>query len=487
MRINLFRMCRPSPGNTGALPRRGQMAITLVLGVLMLLMIIIPVLDRYVSNEAKWGVKERKSSLAFHLAEAGADRGYWKLKENSDNWDTVAGGGSIAGYNDDVDYTDIEGGSYRVRMEQGDTATKVDIIATGKDYTSNEYRAIKVVYSKEGITAALQAGSVSASGNVAVHWGPMMSVTAMVLKGSSNELYPRKYARGSITAVGGYADRDSDPDSPNKGPYTGSKEEWWSYNEPPGVPDVLTPDTSYYMSLAKSQTCTPAGTQGCYYEGNQTINSLVDTNCTDGGNPKTRYFTGDLTLGGNKYFCGVLIVMGDLTITGGAANAGKIAVTPPDTAWKEYQCNVPTHDGETGGPPGEEDMRTWTYEAGGTHPSSCSGPHGDTAAVDEYPGDAGYHAVSEYNFYTGRTASGHCGLGNSPSFGKAALCYKGYIYTAGDLDNGGGCRFFGSVNAAGPGGLTGGGDIFYDSSLNITFLNDNITRESWYEVSPVEF
>ena len=107
--------------------------------------------------------------------------------------------------------------------------------------------------------------------------------------------------------------------------------------------------------------------------------------------------------------------------------------------------------------------------------------------MDEYPGDAGYHTVGDYNFYTGRVASGHCGLGNTANSGRAALCFKGYVYVGGTLSNAGGCRFFGAVHAAGPGGVTGGGDIFYDNTLSVKFLNEAITRTSWHEVTPTEF
>lgn len=484
-------MPKPARLKTKTSPRPGQMAITMVITSLLLLLIIIPMLDHYVKNEAKWSVKERKSTLAFHLAEAGLDRAYWKLKENAANWTTVAGGGIIDGYNDDVPYEDIPGGKYKVKMEQGDTNLKIVITATGKDASENEYRAIKAVYTKEGVTAALQAGSVGAGGNANIHWGPMMSVSGMVLKGGSNELYPRKYARGSITkgsggGAGNYGNRDADPNQANKGPHTtGDHIEWWSYNEPPGVPDVLTPDTSYYMELAKAQTCTPAGTIGCYYEGNRTggsaINGLVDTTCTVGADPKVRFFTGNVEFKSNKYFCGVLIVLGNLTFSaGGKSPQGDITADPPPTAWKEYQCNVPTHNGETDA----GDMSTWTYAADGVHPGTCDGPHGDTDAVDEYPGDAGYRTVSPYNFKTGRVATGHTGFTTGTG---VELSYKGYIYAGGTFDNSGGGRIFGSVQVAGAGGMSGGGDIFYDSGLNIRFLSNTITRSSWYEVVAVPF
>ncbi|MDT8286899.1 MAG: hypothetical protein RQ748_07305 [Elusimicrobiales bacterium] len=469
---------------------RGQMAIMLVLVTLLFLLIMIPVIEMFVRNESIWTVKERKNTVAFHLAEAGIDRAYWKLIEKEDNFKDITEGAAIPGYADDVEYTDVKGGSYKINMTVGDTNLKVQVIATGKDATSKEYRAIKAVFAKQGVTAALQAGSVGASGNATIHWGPMMSLSGMVLKGAANELYPRKLARGSITSNAGYADRDNNPNAPNKGPHlSGDHIEWWSYNESPGVPDILTPDTSYYASLAQEQE-TATGLN-LYVNGNYSENNLVDTVCDVGAERKVRFITGNAAFGGSKYFCGVLIVLGDLTFSGNSSNAGKVSVTPPAEAWREYLCNVPTHSGAAD--PGA--MTTWTYEPDGSHPATCDGPHGDTAAVDEYPGDAGYKVVSPcYHFYEGRddncdgiyNDSGHIGLGSNATQGREPLSFQGYIYVAGDFDKGSD-RIFGAVHAAGTGGITGGGDIFYDENINVRFLNNNIARVSWHEVAPTEF
>ncbi|MDQ7772299.1 MAG: hypothetical protein RDU13_02120 [Elusimicrobiales bacterium] len=459
---------------------RGQMAIVMVLVILLFLLIMIPVIEMFVRNEAVWTVKEKKNTTAFHLAEAGVDRAYWKLIEKQDNFKDITEGAVIPGYADDVEYADIEGGVYKINMTVGDTNTKVQVIATGKDVSSKEFRAIKAVFSKAAIDAALQAPSISGAGNANIHWGPVMSMSGMNLAGGANELYPRKYARGAITASGGYPDRDTDPNAPNKGPYTNNvKTEWWSYNEPPGVPDILTPDTSHYASLAQAQ--------GYYYpNASYTMNNVVDTVCTVGANPKVRFFQGNVTFGGSKYFCGILIVMGNLTFSsGGRRPEGEVTVTPPANAWQEYQLNVPVHSGASSGGA----MDSWTYEAAGVHPGACGGgPHGDTAAVDEYPGDAGYHTVSDYNFYTCRVASGHCGLGNNATAGRRELSFKGYIYAANGFTGSGSTRIFGAVHVAQGAAFSGGGmDIFYDDNLNVRFLNDNIRRVSWHEVRPTEF
>lgn len=467
---------------------RGQMAIMLVLVTLLFLLIMIPVIEMFVRNESIWTVKERKNTIAFHLAEAGIDRAYWKLIEKEEYFQTITEGGTLAGYADDVEYTDIEGGTYKVNMTVGDTNLKVQVIATGKDATSREYRAIKAVFSKSAVDAALQAPSIAGAGNANIHWGPVMSLSAMNLAGGANELYPRKYARGAITASGIYPDRDTDPNQPNKGPYTNDiKTEWWSYNEPPGVPDILTPDTSHYASLAQAQ--------GYYYAANESINNLKDTVCTVGTDPKVRFFAGDATFGGSKYFCGILIVMGQLTFnSGGAHPQGSISVMPPSDAHLEYQLNVPVHNGaQKAG-----SMDAWTYEAEGDHDAGLcgGGPHGNTSAKHEYPGDfGGDNDKVCYNFRCGSDVNcdGDCndGVDEGELGGFASgkqLSFKGYVYAASGFTGGAQTRIHGAVAVANGAAFNGGGmDIFYDNTLNIRFLNNTIRRVSWHEVSPTEF
>lgn len=467
---------------------RGQMAIMMVLVTLLFLLIMMPVIEMFVRNESVWTIKERKNTVAFHLAEAGIDRAYWKLIEKEEYFQNITEGGSLAGYADDVEYTDIDGGSYKINMTVGDTNLKVQVIATGKDATSKEYRAIKAVYSKASVDAALQAPSIAGAGNANIHWGPVMSLTAMNLAGGANELFPRKYARGAITAAGIYPDRDTDPNQPNKGPYTNDiKTEWWSYNESPGVPDILTPDTSYYKDLAQAQ--------GYYYnDPNYSANNLKDTVCTVGTDPKVRFFEGNATFGGSKYFCGVMIVMGQLTFnSGGAHPQGSISVMPPSEAHEEYKLNVPVHNGaQKAG-----SMDTWTYEAEGVHPGACGGgPHGNTDAKHEYPGDFGNDTQKVcYNFRCGSDVNcdGDCSDGaDEGELGGFAsgkqLSFKGYIYASGGFTGGAQTRIFGAVAVANGAAFNGGGmDIFYDNTLNIRFLNNTIRRVSWHEVRPTEF
>jgi hypothetical protein len=474
----------------------GQMALMMVLTTLMFLLIMVPVIEKFVQNEGKWSMKSRKTGLAFNLAEAGVDRAYWKLIENTDNWGTIELGGSIVGYANDKEYEDIDGGTYKINMSSGDNPQEIIIVGTGKDFSSKEYRAVKAVYSKEAIQAALQAPAIAGSGNGNIFWGPIMSLGNLELAGAANELYPRKYARGSITANGTYATRDDDINSiPNYGPKAAPYTEWWSYNEPPGVPDILTPDPSYYAALSQAQEAHTG--LNLYTAGNWSVNNLQDDVCTvdlglgDGPQAKVRFITGDVTFKGSKYFCGIVIALGEVTFnSGGKKPMGSISVVPPVDAWKEFQLNVVEHKGDKY----SGDMSTWDFSCvDNTHP--CSEPHGDTDKLDEYPGDGGYHTSTGcYNFYYGRdqdcdgdfTDDDDGDLGGLST--GSPLSFKGYVYAGTGFSAGATTSIFGAVSVATGGAFNGGGcSIFYDDMLDVKMLNDNITRTSWHEVTPVEF
>ncbi|MEI6845911.1 MAG: hypothetical protein WCK36_02550, partial [Candidatus Firestonebacteria bacterium] len=81
--------------------KKGNILVTVLL-IIAAFGIMIPAIIVFVKNEANWSVKERKQTEAFHLAEAGNDRGDWKLSETPANWATITSGSSIVGYANDV-------------------------------------------------------------------------------------------------------------------------------------------------------------------------------------------------------------------------------------------------------------------------------------------------------------------------------------------------------------------------------------------------
>lgn len=424
--------------NPKRLNEKGNVLIIVTL-LIALFSILIPTIVMYIRNENKDTIDEKRRSVAFQLAEAAVDRGYWKLVEQTSNWETIIHGGTIAGYCNDVIYSDIQGGFYKINITG--SGTQITITGTGKDSSSNKFKAIQVVYSRAGVSSAIQAPSIGFSGGAVIHWGPIMSTNSISLAGNSNELYPRKFSRGAITAAGTYPDRDNSPAGINT-----DNLEWWSYNYPPGVPDIPTPKINDYRIAAQA-----AGTYWDTAQGN--INNLQDN--VD----RIRFYESDAAFKGTKHFRGILIVMGNCAFSGGAkgtASYGDYTTTPPADAWKEYQKNCP--------------IRAGASDDGNY--SNGANADGDSAAQDEYDGDGGYHTVKPYTF-------------TSP---QKSVAFKGFIFCAGDLTSTGTTIVHGAVMVSSGGSVGSGGfEVYYDNSLSIEFSDDTPTKSSWQEIIPTPF
>ena len=126
--------------------RKGFILPAVIL-VFVLLMIIVPVMVMWVQHDTKLSVKDQKASVAFNLAEAAVDRGYWKVKSSTATFGDVMAGVPLAGYNFDASYGDVSGGSYRIYVSSGPGQHELTIIGEGKDRSSNEVRAVKAVFS----------------------------------------------------------------------------------------------------------------------------------------------------------------------------------------------------------------------------------------------------------------------------------------------------------------------------------------------------
>ncbi len=253
----------------------------LLVGVLfafLFLMIIVPVMVKWVQNDTKISVKDQKSSFAFSLAEAAVDRGYWKVKGSTSTFDIAMTGGVLYGYNNDVKYTDISGGNYRVRISSGPGTDQVTIIGEGRDWQNKETRAIQAVFTNTSVPGAIIAGgAMNASGSSVVHWGPIMSMGDItVTQGALTNGYPRKLSRQTVKPF----DSTNDTNPPN----TDSLEWWSNYN----VPELPVFDFTTMRSSAAA-----TGTLNCqqvsYTSYTYTANpEFTGTACTDsdgfGGN-----------------------------------------------------------------------------------------------------------------------------------------------------------------------------------------------------------
>ena len=411
----------------------GQIVVIMLI-IAMIIGIVIPGLIYLTQHEAKWTVKEVKSTRAFHLAEAGVDRGVFKLNETG-VWDTAYAGTAVSGYDGQTTYSDIEGGYYKIKFSTGSGDDEVTITASGKDSATAECRTIQAVYySPPGIAGAINAPSITTTGNCEVHWGLISSLGDIELSGSADVFYPRKRARGHIfcgTAAHDHDSPASEGTTITSGP-SGVVDEFKEWKDQDlDVPDI--PDLS-------NDYKTDAQSGGFYYLGNYSFfgSTFTQTKYT------TFYIEGDCTLRKASLY-GNLIVTGNIDI-GGDQNVGPTLSTAPHSeAWKEYQVGTPNIGGGDG-----------------------TGP--DTFAnADEWYGDDVNHTTKSY------------------TIGK--YLFMGLIYVYGNGTAGSNPNIYGLLVIKGSGGLTGAGTpvIWYDKTCarNVkTTSRVRPTRQSWKELSP---
>jgi hypothetical protein len=231
----------------------GQMVVGAI-AVLLIVAIFMPLVINFIRDESRWAVKQKRTTSAFHLAEAGIDRGVWKLTESEAAWNTAAAGAPIAGYNDDLEYTDVPGGVYKIHFSTTGLPGRVMVTAKGRDASDAEVRAVQAVFSKQiydGATVLKNLGGITII--TQVHWGPMVSFGNMDLPPLLVGYYPRKYAKGFISP------RDADPAPPNTDGL-----EYWAYDSTLGDPPQV--DLNYYKTLAlASKVHTDSSAHGGQY------------------------------------------------------------------------------------------------------------------------------------------------------------------------------------------------------------------------------
>ncbi|MDD5687178.1 MAG: hypothetical protein PHE88_05015 [Elusimicrobia bacterium] len=401
---------------------RGQVVIIMLI-IAMIVGIVIPALVFMSGNEAKWTVRETKTTRAFHLAEAGLDRGVFKLNETG-IWDIVCAGAVVSDYNGQTIFSDVEGGYYKVKLSSGPDSNEVTITASGKDLATAEFRTIQAVYAKTCVKGALNAAAINVGGNAQIHWGPMYSLSTI----TCGALFPRKYARGYITP------RYTSGALPKYGSLADEElAEWHAGYDVPDLPDIRFND--YALEAQKvtgapalaGAVQTPAGSS--YYVGSGEFKNL--TNATT----RTYYITGNCSFK-NSYLAGNLIVRGNLDGNGNGAGSPTVNV-PPD-AWKEYQeyCN-------------------------------------DTSATGQYETGSGINI--DNGLHTCK-----------PTAALTKILFKGFAHIGGNMTYSGNPGFVGCVIVIGTMSGTGTFDIYYDpvAASNILFNSSRPSRSSWKELSP---
>lgn len=461
---------------------RNGFILPAVILVFVLLMLIVPVMVKWVQNDTKLSVKDQKASIAFNLAEAALDRGYWKVKSSTATCDASINGVLIPGYHFDATYTDVPGGSYRINISSIASRT-IMITGEGRDNSTKEVRAVSAVYKNQVIyTPLLSSGNLGFKKGLVVFWGAIMSQGDITLDPVlADHYFPRKYSKGVVIGAG------SDPrDTNGLNPPNTDGAEWWSDYE--YVPELPIPNFEVLRaSAAATHTLNVYGcASGSSYTDPNTGNTVSGNAPWDARNkclptgadhsthfgntwnhPKSAqnqpntdyvwYYDGDLRIiGDSTNGCGIrgtLIVRGNLTID----SPGQYNYTGsvPANAWMEHARIDKTH-----------------Y---------------DTAATKEYPADIGLSSSSLTFRFGTDTWSDPWGTN-----WKTTVGMRGFTYVGGDLslpNTNSFMNFNGAVWVEGDVISSGGSanaycGIFYNDNLQLPTMNVILVRQSWQEIKP---
>ncbi len=300
---------------------RGQV-LAIVVVILLVVSILVPVMVQYTMREATWTAKQAANTTAFHMAEAGIEKGYMAISLSTLTWKSLQDGVLIDNYQFDKKFTDLSGaGSYAISITSGPDTEQVTIISVGIDKFSRETRAIKAVYANAtlGNTAIMGGTGVTWDGNnMYVEWGSIISPNEIIPRAGA--LHPQMWSADDIDTLDTNGSAAPNCDSPNC---------WFWHSYYSGIPPMPTIDFNFYKSSAQAAGSGPCGAY--YTNGNRT------GNCTDtSGNPY--YIEGSWTNFGGSDVRGAVIVQGNFSTSNGSLSGTSRAVTVPRQAWKQY-CN----------------------------------------------------------------------------------------------------------------------------------------------------
>ncbi len=445
---------------------RRAFILPIVIISFLFLALVIPIMVKLAMRDTVAGVRNQKKSIAFALAEAAVERGFWKVKSSTSTFSSIMDGSVLSGYNFDTTYNDIDGGVYRVRITSGPLSKEITIVGEGRDSQSQETRAIKVIYRNTTIPGAIiSGGMLTATGSSIVHWGPIMSMGDMTLTGSAaSRYYPRKLSKGVVSP------RDTNGLNP---PNTDNLE-WWSDYDVPELPmfDFATLRASaaatgtlnckdaggggggcpwwcaWFPWLPACSGCGGGGGIECCWISSCTYSGAPCTNCSitnfynDSRKDKDYiwYWDNNASWSGKNGVRGTIIVRGNLSISGTDRYCSNCSLKVPQDAWQEY-------------------MKI------------------DTSASNQYPGDTGYKSnASTY-------VLGSCGHSCEGSASGADLGVYGFVYIGGDFNRTGDSDIYGALWVVGNVSGSGNTMVFYDEDLELPTLNVILVKQSWQEVS----
>ena len=476
--------------------RKGFLLPTVIL-MFALLMIMVPLMVKWVQDDTKLSVKDQNASAAFNLAEAAVDRAYWKVKSSTATFVTIRDGGSLAGYRFDTTYADVPGGTYRVSVTSGPLEDQITILGEGRNSGRGEVRAIKAVYQNTAIPGAvISAGNVNPKDNSVVNWGPIMAMGNITITGTAalNRYSPRKLAKLRVVGSATYPrDLNAWNVAPNWDGADPNLSEWWSGY---AVPELPIFDFETMKSSAIANGTYNCGASAGSWNGvtrvwtglkpeaannwtlpcNGTASVCTTAVCKVGNIYADRRYNSDMIWYWDEgktvtlYNTGVkstIIVRGHLIVEGDdcygptygmndsghycgrgtwTAGPGNVTVNLPRDAWKQYRRITKTTN--------------------------------DTVALNQYPGDLGISS-SAASYLMG-SCSAACEGGDT----GGDIGFYGFIYTGGNFTNNLASDVYGAVWVGGDMLGTGNTNIFYNSGLRLPLLNVVLIRESWQETNP---
>lgn len=179
-------------------PMRGHAFFGAVTSLLSMA-IFVPPTAHFLETRRQLDRPARRSSTALALAEAGVRRGMRKLGESDLVWQKARWGTEIPHFNNDVNFSDERGGSYRLRLVPGPSPRDVTVISTGRDEGTGETRTLRAVFTKDGMRAALETqGDLALGPTLRVQWGPVVA-HGNILTGRRDP-FPRKFTAGHLVA-----------------------------------------------------------------------------------------------------------------------------------------------------------------------------------------------------------------------------------------------------------------------------------------------
>jgi Tfp pilus assembly protein PilX len=443
---------------------RGQVLAGVIL-MIMLLLIIVPAMVQWVQIESKASVKNSKSTTAFNLAEAAAERGMWKLKSSTTTFANAQNAVTISGYDLNTTYTDVSGGTYRIGFTSGvyNSESVVIVQGEGRDANKKEIRALQAIYQNQTIPAAIVANgnlTESSSAGAEVFWGPIMATGNINMTGSPPH-FPRKFSKQTVLPY----------DTNGITPPNTDNVEWWSDYDVPELPVFDFAALRSSAAATNTLNCngtlngnggqTPGGAdmitmhygpQGLLPCGSACVNCVVGNIFQDNryNSNDVWYWDGNVVMN-NPGVKGTVIVRGNLLTNNGdwygpfgPLNATLNLPVPP-TAWMEYM--------------------------------KC-----DTSAVNQYPADNGL-SKSLANYVLGNCGAScedpTAGVGSGSDVG-----FYGFVYVGGNINVQGDADVYGGIWVVGNWNAAGNNLVLFNEKLQVPTLNVVLVRLSWKEATP---